>query len=292
MLSDINKTCFKIFKKYAAWKLFIKNNLIGASGFHVTAKIEFDDLALLKFRGNAAIIPNGINVSEFISETDKEKLYKFIPKAKGKRILLFFSRVAPTKGLLLLAHAWGKVAKANPSWHLVIAGPDNENHWPQVKSILDGYDKSRYTRIDYLRGEERLAVLRYSDLFVLPTYWENFGIVVAESLMACTPVITTTKTPWTELESIGCGWTIEPEIAALEKVLRKTMNIDRHILAEMGQKGREYVMQKFNWRTIADDMKRYYEYILGYGEKPEFVYELQGNGKPSLPIRKPIRLIR
>jgi len=287
MLSDINKTYFKILKKYAAWKLFIKSNLIGASGFHVTAKNEFDDLDLIGFHSNTAIIPNGINVSEFIKQTDKGMLYNFIPKAEGKRILLFFSRIAPNKGLPLLAYAWGKVAKSNPSWHLVIAGPDNEQHWPQVKSILDSYNEHNYTRCDYLSGDARIAVLQHADVFVLPTFWENFGIVVAEALMAGTPVITTTKTPWDDLGSIGCGWTIEPNEHALVKVLSEAMKIDSANLQEMGRTGRAYVRQRFDWRDIAVDMKRYYEYVLKRIDKPEFVYQLQGNGKPCLHIRKP-----
>ena len=68
------------------------------------------------------------------------------------------------------------------------------------------------------------------------------------------------------------------------------MNTDKQTLNEMGQKGREYVSRQFDWRNIAADMKRYYEYILGYGEKPDFVCQLQGDGNPRLPIRKQGRL--
>jgi len=287
MLSDINKTYGKILKKYVAWKAFLKKNLIDASGFHVTAQNEYDDLNHMGFRNTSAIIPNGINVVEFTKGTDIYKLYSLFPRTRGKRILLFFSRLAPKKGLYLLAHAWGKIAKFNPSWHLLIAGPDNENNWSQVKSTLDSYDQHSYTRCDYLSGDSRIAVLQHADIFVLPTYWENFGIVVAEALMAGTPVITTTKTPWHELESIGYGWTIEPTLEALVNVLSKAMKHSSQSLKEMGQKGQTYVRQQFDWHNIAADMKQYYEYILGVGDKPECVYKLYGNGEPFLPIRKP-----
>jgi len=290
MLSDINKSYFKIMKKYAAWQIYIKNNLKHASGFHVTAQNELDDLKRFGFHLPAALLPNGINVQEFHKVVHKERLSRLFPQAKGKRILLFFSRIDRKKGMDLLAHAWGKVADDYPDWHLLIVGPDNQNYWPEVQAILDGYDNASYTRSNYLRDEDRMAVLQHSDIFVLPTYWENFGIVIAESLMAGTPVITTTKTPWTELKSIGCGWTIEPRVEALEQVLREAMNTDKQTLNEMGQKGREYVSRQFDWRNIAADMKRYYQYILGYREKPDFVYQLQGNGNPRLPIRKPGRL--
>ena len=287
MLSDINKTYIKIFKKYAAWKFFVKNNIESASGFHVTATNEFDDLKRVGFENNVSIIPNGININEYSENIDKHILYSLVPEIEHKRTLLFFSRIAPKKGLFLLAHAWGKLSTANPAWHLLIVGPDNENHWPEVKTILDVYDPHSYTRCDYLTGDARIAVLKHADIFVLPTYWENFGIVIAEALMAGTPVITTTKTPWNDLQSIGCGWLIEPTVDALVCVLTKAMKHDPQTLQEMGQKGRAYVSKHFDCRNIAADMIKYYEYILGAGDKPEFVYQLEGNGKPSLPIRKP-----
>jgi len=287
MLSDINKTYFKIFKKYIAWNLYLKKNLENASGFHVTAKNEFDDLNCIGFRSTCAIIPNGINVSEFSKSIDIRKPYNLFPQIQGKRILLFLSRIAPKKGLLLLAHAWGKVGRSNPSWHLLIVGPDNENHWPQVKSILDSYDQYNYTRYDYLTGDTRIAVFQQADIFVLPTLWENFGIVVAEALMAGTPVITTTKTPWSELEPMRCGWTVEPTVDSLVNVLNEAMKHDYQTLKKFGERGQAYVRQQFDWRNIAADMLKCYEYILGSSFKPEFVYQLEGTRKPSLPIRKP-----
>jgi glycosyltransferase involved in cell wall biosynthesis len=287
MLADVNRTYFKIFKKYIAWHLYMKRNLKNASGFHVTAKNELDDLSQFGFDTQVAVCPNGINLKEYIKKIDRRVVNKLFPRAENKKILLFFSRIAPKKGLLLLAHAWERIAKDNTDWYLLIVGPDDENYWPQVKSILDQSEPGSYARSDYLKGDARMAVLQHADIFVLPTYWENFGIVVAESLMAETPVITTTKTPWTELEAIGSGWTIEPSKAALEHILRKAMALDKQTLQHMGQKGREYVSEYFDWRNIAIDMKKYYTYILGKSRKPEFVHQLQGSGDPILPIRKP-----
>jgi glycosyltransferase involved in cell wall biosynthesis len=44
--------------------------------------------------------------------------------------------------------------------------------------------------------EKLNGILRSADIMVLPTYSENFGIVVAEALALGVPVITTTGTPW------------------------------------------------------------------------------------------------
>ncbi|MEZ5591148.1 MAG: glycosyltransferase [Gammaproteobacteria bacterium] len=49
-------------------------------------------------------------------------------------------------------------------------------------------------------------MLESADLFVLPSFSENFGVVIAEALAHGVPVITTRGTPWKGLLQHGCGW--------------------------------------------------------------------------------------
>lgn len=291
MVADINKTYFKTIKKVVAWEVYVKNNFHGAAGFHVTAENEFYDLSRIGFNTAAAIIPNGVS-AEFGEKGNGRLFHEMFPNLIGKRIVLFYSRIAPKKGLLLLAHAWGRLAKKNSSWKLLIVGPDEGNHWSSVKSVLDSYDEKSYTRCGYLSGEKKVAVMQSADLFVLPSLWENFGIVVAEALMAGTAVITTTATPWTQLDFQGCGWTIEPEKDALVNALEEAMHLPPQALNQMGRKGHLYVSRTFNWYEIAKKIRLYYEYILKIREKPYFVYPLSGDRRLALPIQKPIQGIR
>jgi glycosyltransferase involved in cell wall biosynthesis len=97
-----------------------------------------------------------------------------------------------------------------------------------------------------------------ADLFVLPTYSENFGIVVAEALWAGVPVITTKGTPWSELEEYKCGkWIDLPAEGsnpsawdALDEALVSVMAMSDAERGEMGMRGRKLVEEKYTWDAV------------------------------------------
>lgn len=121
-----------------------------------------------------------------------------------------------------------------------------------------------------LNDDEKWEAYARADLFVLPTYSENFGIVVAEALWAGVPVITTKGTPWKELEERKCGkWIDLPSggsnssawptlVFALEGVM--SMSDDER--QEMGESGRKLVEEKYTWNAVVKKMIVGYEEIL------------------------------
>lgn len=286
MLDDINKTVIKTIKKNIYWTMCLKKYLKDAAGFHVTALNEYRDLERIGIVSEAANVPNGVNVTEMSKHVKQDILYFRFPELKNKRFLLFLSRIAPKKGVKMLAQAWVHLEEQFPDWNLLIVGPDSNGYWSEIDSILKAKSARRVTYCSYLSGDERIAAFQMADAFVLPTFWENFGIVVAESLMAGTPVLTTTKTPWEELVDQGCGWVIEPRLEDLINKLDEILRLDKSRLKEMGAKGREYVAKNYDWQNLAQDMRRYYEYILGRRPRPEFVYDIEKKNRILLPFSR------
>ena len=127
-----------------------------------------------------------------------------------------------------------------------------------------------------LDDDAKWSAYARADLFVLPTYSENFGIVVAEALWAGVPVITTKGTPWKELEDRKCGWWIElPEEeakakglgeqwSALDSALREACGAAGiRALPEMGARGRALVEERYTWAAVCDKIVRGYEGLEG-----------------------------
>ena len=122
-------------------------------------------------------------------------------------------------------------------------------------------------------GKNKINLFRSADLFVLPTYSENFGVVIAEALASFTPVITTHGAPWQDLEDYDCGLWIETGVSALSTALKEMILKDDKTIEKMGLNGRKLIEDKFSMREVSRKMFDLYDWILDTdNKKPEFIY--------------------
>ncbi len=124
-----------------------------------------------------------------------------------------------------------------------------------------------------VEGNKKWDLYRSSSLFILPTYSENFGLVIAEALGCGIPVITTHGTPWGELNSHRCGWWHPIGQEELEKTLRQALTLPAPVLQTMGRRGIKLVHQKYTWPSIGHQLKETYEWGLKKGPKPPYVMD-------------------
>ena len=94
-------------------------------------------------------------------------------------------------------------------------------------------------------------------------------MTVAEALVNNTPVITTDRTPWNDLNIKKAGWCISLGVQPLIDVLNEALSKDKVELYEMGTAGRNWMINDFSWDKIAKDMISVYKWILKTGKKPK-----------------------
>ncbi|MCS3824340.1 hypothetical protein [Salinibacter ruber] len=88
------------------------------------------------------------------------------------------------------------------------------------------------------------------------------------------PVLTTTGTPWQELEARECGWWMAPEPEAIRGALATALRQSDATRTAMERRGRELVTSTYTWRAVGERMRRVYEWLLGGGTScPSFIRE-------------------
>jgi glycosyltransferase involved in cell wall biosynthesis len=252
---------YKNWKKRLAWYLYQHGDLLTAQLFHITALQEAKSLRDLGFRQPIALIPNGVEVPNWCSR----------PKPQTElRTALFLSRIHPVKGLLELIKAWATVRPSH--WQVVIAGPDECGHQKSVeKAVNEAGLQGVFSFIGEVEGEAKTKLYCQADLFILPTFSESFGVVVAEALACGVPVITTKGAPWKELITHRCGWWVDIGVEPLADAIRAATMLSDTERYAMGKRGRQFVECNFGWSHIAEQMISVYRWMVGQGGKPECV---------------------
>jgi glycosyltransferase involved in cell wall biosynthesis len=249
------------FKKKIMWWLFQKAAVEKSHCMHATALSEYDEIRNLNLKMPVAIIPNGVDIPD---------IPKDLKKAESSRKLLYLGRIHPKKGVDILIKAWRSIQAKFPDWQLDIVGPIDE-YGESMKKLAKEIGTDRVQFPGPVYGSSKDRIYFDSDLFVLPTHSENFGMVVAEALAHGVPAVVSKGAPWRDLDKKQCGWWIDIGETQLSDCLKNSMMISREKLSDMGNKGREWMRSDYSWDIIGLKMKTTYEWIIGGGDIPEWV---------------------
>jgi glycosyltransferase involved in cell wall biosynthesis len=257
----------KAWKKRIAWWLYQRRDLLAAAVLRATATSEAKDLLDLGLRRPVSVIANCINLPE-ASTLNCNAAAKDVDRAR--RRVVFLGRIYPVKALPHLVEAWANVRPRG--WECVIAGPDEAGHRKEVEAEVRRRGlTSDFQFVGEVAGAAKWKLLGEADLLVLPSFTENFGMVVAEALACGVPVIASKGTPWEELIRHRCGWWVDINPSALSAALREATTMSVMERREMGERGRKFVRGKFSPAIVACEMQRLYDWVVGRGGRPENV---------------------
>ncbi len=254
---------YRNYKKMLAWWIYQRHDLSRTTIFHATAEQEARNIKDLGYNKPIAIIPNGVDIPHIsLAESSRKKT----------KTVLFLSRIHPVKGLKNLIYAWHGVRPKN--WRVVIAGPDENNHRSEIeKEVRRMGLEEEFSFVGPVEDRNKWLLYNEAELFVLPSFSENFSIVVAEALGSGTPVISTKATPWSELETKRCGWWIETGVEPLAQALKEATCLSQEERLNMGQRGRQLILEKYTWEKIAHEMSSMYEWVLHKKDTPDCVIQ-------------------
>jgi len=273
-------------RKHVMWWFGQRKAVRESDCLHATSEAEYRDIRRAGLLAPVAVIPNGIDLPPMVREET--------PAGGRPRRLLFLARVHPIKGVDALLRAWRQVQAEYPEWELHIVGPaDSPSYLNTLRALASDLGVCRAEFAGPTYGPAKSRAFRNSDLYVLPTHSENFGITIAEALAHGVPVITTHGAPWAGLQEHGCGWWIERGSGPLAACMREVLARSPAELRQCGERGRVWMDRDFSWSRIARMTRDTYFWLLGGGSPPDWVrinkpcVELQPSlRRPSAPPRK------
>ncbi len=255
---------YRSWKKRLAMMLYQRRDLESVAVFIATAEQEAESIRRVGLRQPIAVIPNGVDIPLLEGLTSHTQYGE-----RRERIALFMSRLHPIKNLKGLLAAWSSLGL--DGWRLVVAGPDEVGHRAELEREVRALRLGSCVEfVGEVEGKDKERLFRSAHLFVLPSFSENFGIVVAEAMSYGLPVIATHGTPWAELARRDCGWWVPPTPDGIANALRLAVGMNDEQRAAMGARARTYA-REFDWSDIARKTAGVYDWILGRGPRPKCV---------------------
>lgn len=253
---------------------FIEQQIIrGASVMHYTSEQECLEAAEIGVRQRHVIIPNATDIPRNVEHIPTGTFRAMHPELADRLIILFLSRVDPKKGLDLLLPAFAKVYAKFARAVLVIAG-DGEHEFQlqlQREAARLGITAQIYWT-GFLDGETKWAALRDADLYVLPSYSENFGISVVEAMACKVPVVVSNQVAiHREISAARAGIALPCKVEDIAMAILQLLS-DHQRRMNMGIEGRKMVEKYFMPVSVLTALRKLYNEIAEYPIQVREVY--------------------
>jgi len=250
-------TAMTLFQKAVAKRVFDKlwgrNILMDAARLVATTPSEMAQYQEMGARADAVVlIPNGIDVSEFVDIPPRGRFRQRIGVPDDWRLVLFVGRIHHTKGVDILVEAFRDLALTMENVALAIVGPDDGDLRTVLRLARRLNISERLFYVDGLYGREKLEAYVDADLFVLPARYEIFGIVVFEALACGTPIIVTDGCGTAAMirdADIGCV-AKAGDVSELATQLRHALSLPIES-RDRAARGRKFVLDNLTWEMLA-----------------------------------------
>jgi glycosyltransferase involved in cell wall biosynthesis len=248
-------------KKLLYNRLFEQENFRQVAAVHCTTAAEAQNVKAFGITAPTFSIPLGVTVADpLTAAADRLREVYHIPP--DRPVILFLSRFHPKKRPDFLLSVLAQLPDMN--FHLILAGDGDPDYRGVIEQQIEQSGlRDRVTLPGFLTGEAKALALYGSDLFVLPSYGENFGIAVAEAMATGLPVMVTPEVEIAEeITTQGAGWVVPGTIAAWTATLKEVLSLSRAERQAWGQRGQHFAQTHYNWDAIGQALVAAYQTVL------------------------------
>lgn len=194
-----------------------------AAAVHFTSQAERHEAESLGWPIRSVVIPLGI---EPFGLPSAETFLSLHPTLRNRRIVLFLSRLDPKKNLETLLAAFARVRSESADVALIVCGDGNAEYTARLKDLARRMGiADSVVWAGKVEGQIKHAAFACADVFVLPSFSENFGIAVVEALIAGVPsVLSHGVALAAEVSAAKAGISVEPTAEGVAEGIRFFIN--------------------------------------------------------------------
>lgn len=260
-----------IFKKRIYWHLFSKKTVANAEAIHFTAEEErtksLNTVPMLKGK-ESFIIPNGLTIkNNFNWKNIREQLS--IPDEKF--LLLYTGRVHKIKGIHFVINAM-KMLNNNNFVICIVGNKEDKRYVQYLKSLSIGLN-NKIVWHDEVPKNEIWDFYHSADLYVAPSYDENFGFSIVEAMSCGLPVMVSKNVCiWKEITEDNAGVAVDLDSSQIAEILRKCLE-NPGLLKQLSHNARKSAEKRYDINKVADLMIMAYEDVLTGRRSPELKWQ-------------------
>jgi glycosyltransferase involved in cell wall biosynthesis len=228
-----------------------------AAAVHFTTRTEWDEARLLGIPLRGVVIPLGVAPE---ASGDASSILAGHPQLRGCRVILFLSRLDRKKNVEALLGAFAAIAEHQPDVCLLVAGGGEADYVRSLMSLAHSLGVgARVVWLGHVEGAPKAAALAIADMFVLPSFSENFGIAAIEAMLAGLPcVLSRGVAVAADMEDAGAGLSVDPDSGAVAKAIGELL-ADEGRRRDLGRRGRAFAQRTYSVDAMTSRLTALYQ---------------------------------